>query len=113
MARGSNSNFGKRLKRLREERRLSQEAVSERSGISVQTISRWERDLRVPDWNAALALCGALGVNPEEFMPEAERRSVDHRRAQNELLSVTEHLSAADIRKLIAEARIMGGRRKR
>jgi transcriptional regulator with XRE-family HTH domain len=113
MAKEPNSSFGKKLKELRERRQLSQEALSERSGISVQTISRWERDLRVPDWNAVLALCRALGVPPEEFTPEADKREIDHRRAQNDLLYVTEHLAAADVRKLAAEARVLGGKKRR
>ena len=38
-----------KLKKLRTERNLTQEAVAETLGVSAQTVSKWERGLRAPD----------------------------------------------------------------
>ncbi|MEB3179066.1 MAG: helix-turn-helix transcriptional regulator [Nostocaceae cyanobacterium] len=68
------------LKKLREEAGLSQEELARRVGVSVTTISRWERGasspmLTVPQMKA---LCKALGKSldelPDEFgLPNDEK----------------------------------------
>ena len=60
------------LKRLREEAGLSQQALSNRIGVAVTTISRWERGeslpmLTVPQMKA---LCKVLGKSIEELPDE-------------------------------------------
>lgn len=42
-------NFGKNLKRLRKERNLSQEQLSEMLNVSRQAISKWESNKTYPD----------------------------------------------------------------
>ena len=60
------------LKRLREEAGFSQEELARRIGVSVTTISRWERGvspamLSVPQMKA---LCRELGKSIEELPDE-------------------------------------------
>ena len=69
------------LKRLREEAGLSQQALSNRIGVAVTTISRWERGeslpmLTVPQMKA---LCKVLGKSIEELPDEfgASKRSAE------------------------------------
>ncbi|NJO80873.1 MAG: helix-turn-helix transcriptional regulator [Cyanobacteria bacterium RM1_2_2] len=57
------------LKKLREKAELSQEALARLIGVSVKTVSNWERGvypamLTVPQMKA---LCQALGVTLEEL----------------------------------------------
>ncbi|WP_346292421.1 helix-turn-helix transcriptional regulator [Sphaerothrix gracilis] len=63
------------LKRLREQASLSQEELARRIGVSVKTISNWERGvypatMTVPQ---VKAICEALGVSlaelPDSFAP--------------------------------------------
>lgn len=54
--------FGERLKRLREERFLSQRALAEGIGIETAQISRYERGLVMPNAESLLALSAFLRV---------------------------------------------------
>ena len=62
------SNFGSRLRQLREKAGLTQKELAEKAGLSQNGISQWEAGKREPAWSAVLALCGALGVDCRAFM---------------------------------------------
>ncbi|MDE6398702.1 MAG: helix-turn-helix domain-containing protein [Clostridiales bacterium] len=49
--------FTKRLKELREERKLSQNDLARELKISAACISRWEKGLRVPNIESIMLLC--------------------------------------------------------
>lgn len=49
--------FTKRLKELREERKLSQNDLARELKISTACISRWEKGLRVPNIESIMLLC--------------------------------------------------------
>lgn len=49
--------FAKRLKELREERKLSQNDLAKDLKISAACISRWETGLRVPNIESLTLLC--------------------------------------------------------
>lgn len=57
-------NYGERLKTLRKQLKISQIELSERSGVSQQTISRIERGERAPS-GATFAIAETLGVNAD------------------------------------------------
>ncbi len=59
--------FGPRLKALREQAGLSQQALAERVGLSRVGISRLEQGERSPTWKHVLALADALAVSTEAF----------------------------------------------
>lgn len=69
--------FGEKLRRLREEKGLTQVQLAELSGLSQNGISNWEKGMREPSWLNVVALCLALGVDCGAFMegggPPAER----------------------------------------
>lgn len=60
--------LGERLKRLREEARLSQEALAARSGISRVTIARLEAGEQDPHYETLLALARGLGLPLERLL---------------------------------------------
>jgi DNA-binding Xre family transcriptional regulator len=61
---------GQRLRQLRHEQRLSQEALASRAGISVGTIGKLERQAFFSCRGRTLArLAAALGVQPTALMP--------------------------------------------
>jgi transcriptional regulator with XRE-family HTH domain len=60
--------LGERLKRLREEARLSQEALAARSGISRVTIARLEAGEQDPHYETLLALAQGLGLPLERLL---------------------------------------------
>jgi len=55
------------LKRLREEREITQEQVAFDAGITVSALSRIERGLNSPGWTTVSHIAGALGVSIVEL----------------------------------------------
>jgi transcriptional regulator with XRE-family HTH domain len=64
----SEATFGQILKRLREGKELTQQALADQSGLGRVEIARLETDRRAPSWETVKALCRALGVGCDEFM---------------------------------------------
>jgi transcriptional regulator with XRE-family HTH domain len=65
--------FGKALKRLRKERKLSQEKLADLSGLDRSYISILERNLKLPSLYTILALASGLGLKASEFILEMEK----------------------------------------
>ncbi len=69
----------KRLRRIRESRKLSQARLAELAGVSQPTVSKLENG----DMNATLdkivAIAGALGVEPQELfeLPDLHARALE------------------------------------
>ena len=59
--------FGKRLKKLREERNFSQAQLAERVGLTPESISNMERGIHAPRFDSIEKLCKALDVRAMEF----------------------------------------------
>lgn len=62
---------------LREERlkqNLSMTALSERAGLSQQSVSYVERQMRTPNLDTLLRICGALGIDLAEVIKRATDR---------------------------------------
>jgi len=63
-----NETIGNRIARLRKEKRLSQEALAEKLGVSPQAVSKWENDQSCPDISLLPALAGNLEVSVDELL---------------------------------------------
>lgn len=59
--------MGVRLKKLRNERGLSQAKLAELSGIPKGTLLQWEYGMRTPLLDAAVKLADALGITLDEL----------------------------------------------
>jgi Zn-dependent peptidase ImmA (M78 family)/transcriptional regulator with XRE-family HTH domain len=66
------SNLGEVLETARRARGLTRDQLSELTGVSVEELYKYERDLRVPDRAALAVLAPALGVT-ENFLNHAGR----------------------------------------
>jgi transcriptional regulator with XRE-family HTH domain len=60
--------LSKRIKELRAEKGLSQEALAERAYVSRQTISNWETEKSYPDVHSLLILSDVFGVSLDELI---------------------------------------------
>ncbi len=80
--------IGQKLKEKRTSAGLSQEALSERIGVSRQTISSWENNRSYPDIGSILKLSDLYGVSLDELLKEDEnmRKHVEKTSAFNERL---------------------------
>jgi transcriptional regulator with XRE-family HTH domain len=62
--------FGEALKRWREKRGLTQEALAHEAGITTSYASQVERGRKVPSLTVILKLCRALDCAPGELLAD-------------------------------------------
>jgi tetratricopeptide (TPR) repeat protein len=105
--------LGERLRRLRKERGLSQQAISG-PGLTTAHISRIEAGLRRPSVRAIRALAKKLDVTPEYLETGRQlgpRGDLELRIADAELelrIGTRPEATAEDLHRLISEARVLG-----
>jgi transcriptional regulator with XRE-family HTH domain len=68
----ADASFGALLKRLREERKITQEALAFDAGITVSALSRIERGRNDPGWTTVNSIAKALGVSLMELVSDVE-----------------------------------------
>ena len=61
-----------KILKLRKEQGLSQEAFSEKLGVSRQSVSKWESGVSVPDTEKILAMSELFGVSTDYLLKDAE-----------------------------------------
>lgn len=59
--------LGEKIKLLRTQRHLSQEALAHMLGVSRQAVTKWESGAAMPSTANLLSLCDALGVSMNEL----------------------------------------------
>jgi len=64
------ASFGRKLRELRKNRRLSQTQLGDLAGIPQSTISNWEIGLSEPRWREVVALSILLAVPVDAFVEE-------------------------------------------
>lgn len=79
--------FGQRLKNLRHDAGFSQSDLSERIGVSIQSISKWENDNTMPDISQIVPLAAVLGVSTDWLLgvgmnEDADREKLSERTAK-------------------------------
>ena len=60
--------IGRRVRKLREEPRLTQESLAEAAGVSVPYVSHIERGIKKPSLGTLLRLSAALGVTVDTLL---------------------------------------------
>ena len=68
----SDTTFGARLRKLREDAGLTQAELAEQSDMIPNSLARLERGATQPSWATVLKLAAALGVEPNDFLPREE-----------------------------------------
>ncbi len=64
------NNLGERLFKLRRDKKLSQEEVADKLKVTRQTVSKWETDQSLPDFDKVVPLCDLYGITPDELFIE-------------------------------------------
>lgn len=62
--------FGQRIRRIRKEKSLTQEALAEQVGISASFLGHIERGSRIASLETLMQLCRALAVSPNDLLGE-------------------------------------------
>ena len=78
--------LGQKIYELRTAKNLSQDELSETLGISRQSVSKWETDTAVPDFDKLLKLCDVFGVTLDE-LAERETEQIPKITDANRLLT--------------------------
>lgn len=92
--------IGTQIRRLREESRLSQEALAKELGISTNTVSRWETATYKLSLNELQKVAEFFKVRLSTLLPPEENEKTLHKA----LLSATGDLPEEDIKELIEYA---------
>lgn len=97
------NSVGKRIETLRKSKKISQEDLAEKVGVSRTTIYKWESGTSVPNYANMQALARALETTVSFFTDETpfecdeEERERESTRENEVALSVENELCAADI----------------
>lgn len=59
--------LGEKLLNLRKDNKLSQEELAEKLNVTRQTISKWETDQSLPDFDKIKPLCALYDITPNEL----------------------------------------------
>lgn len=65
---GSHVKFGDNLKHLRKSKKISQEVLAEKVGVSRQSVSKWENGEAYPEMSNILALCSIFHCNINDLV---------------------------------------------
>lgn len=75
--------LGAKLLKLRKKKGLSQEEVADILHVTRQTVSKWETDQSMPDFDKVVPICNLYGISTEElFHGDVESSSCDESRVE-------------------------------
>lgn len=69
--------FGKRLKKLRLNKNMTQAQLSERLGMTKSVISAYETDLRLPSYDALIQIARIFNVSTDYLLGIEPKKEVD------------------------------------
>ena len=79
-----NQQVGRNIAALRNQRNLSQQALSELCAVTHQAVSKWEKGLALPDMQTMLYLCRYFSVSMEDMLTTALPVPSDHTDVEKE-----------------------------
>lgn len=69
--------IGKFIAKNRKDKNLTQEALAEKLGISINAVSKWERGISFPDVSLFKKLCSELNISIEELINGEKSKSTE------------------------------------
>lgn len=60
--------IGDKIRELRKQKKLSQEQLADRIGVSFQAVSKWENHVALPDITLVPVIAGIFGVSTDELL---------------------------------------------
>ena len=81
-----NLNFAENLKKLRKEREITQEKLSEVLGVTSQSVSRWELSICYPDLELLPIIANYFGVTIDSLLSnDACSKELDFEKFKNKI----------------------------
>ena len=93
--------IGNKIRRFREDRKLTQIQLAEKLGVSNSRVSNWEKGINRPDADIIADICVALNVSPSELLDvklptdelnDKERKIITAYRTKTELQNAVDIL---------------------
>ncbi len=91
--------FGAKIRRLRQNKNMTQQELAEILSISTQAVSRWETDAAMPDISLLPVLCNYFGVT-SDFLLE-----IDVARTKETISKILDEANKLSARGYLAEAK--------
>ena len=86
--------IGKFIAKLRKEKKLTQEQLAEKLGVTAKSVSRWENGVCLPDVSLFKDLCNILGITLNDFFAgEKIKEEKIKEQADNNLFNALENSS--------------------
>lgn len=83
--------IGKFISECRKNKKLTQEQLADKLGISDRAISKWERGLNLPDASLMIELCNILEINVNELLTgEIIEKDIYMEKAEENLVKMKE-----------------------
>ncbi|MCI8818233.1 MAG: helix-turn-helix transcriptional regulator [Oscillibacter sp.] len=86
--------LGEKLRQARLERRLTQEALAERLGVSRQTVSNWENNRSYPDVMSVIALSEEYSISLDDLL-KGDRNMLVHLEESTNVVRSRQRLTVA------------------
>ena len=64
--------MGEKINDLRKQRKMTQDELAEKMGVSSQAVSKWEKDLSIPDLPVLVELSDYFGVSLDDLVKERD-----------------------------------------
>ena len=78
-------NLGETLLKLRKQKGLSQEEVADKLNVTRQTISKWETNQSMPDFDKIVPICKLYDVSSDELLTGSKKTITSEIGNQNNL----------------------------
>lgn len=69
--------LGERLLQYRTNLKMSQDVLAEKVGVTRQTVSKWETDQSMPEFNKIVPLCEIFGISTDELIKGEEIENIE------------------------------------
>ena len=64
--------IGEKINTLRKQRNMTQDELAEKMGVSSQAVSKWEKDMSIPDLPVLIELSDFFHISLDELVKEKE-----------------------------------------
>lgn len=71
-------NIGEKIFELRKEKKLSQEEVADKLNVTRQTVSKWETNQSLPDFDKIVPLCDLFEISTDELLKGTKTETIEN-----------------------------------
>lgn len=71
-------NIGEKIFELRKEKKLSQEEVADKLNVTRQTVSKWETNQSLPDFDKIVPLCDLFEISTDELLKGIKTETIEN-----------------------------------